>query len=53
MKFSKLKLTKCIRDNTQSPERMSKLAILSIDIDFNVDFNTAIERFAQIKTRRF
>ena len=36
-----------------SQERLSNLAILSIERDFDVDFNTVIEKFAQIKTRQF
>lgn len=51
--FSKLKLIKTYQRSTMSQERLSNLAILSIERDFNVDFNTVIEKFAQIKTRQF
>ena len=33
--------------------RPSYLAKLSTERDFNVDFNTGIEKFAQMKSRRF
>ena len=49
--FSKLKLIKMYQRSTISQERLSNLAILSIKNDFNVDFNTVIEKFAQIKTK--
>ena len=34
-----------------SQERLSNLAILSIERDFNIHFNTVIEKFAQIKNQ--
>ena len=48
--FWKLKLIKIYQISTMSQERLSNLAILSIERDFNVDFKTVIEKFAQIKT---
>lgn len=51
--FSKLKLIKTYQRSTMSQERLSNLAILSIERDFNVDFNSVVEKFAQIKSRRF
>ena len=51
--FSKLTLIKTYQRSTMSQERLSNLAILSIERDFNIDFNTVIEKFAQIKTRLF
>ena len=51
--FSKLKLIKMYQRSTMSQERLSNLAILSIERDLNVDFNTVIEKVAQIKTRKF
>ena len=36
-----------------SQGRLSNLAKLSIERDFNVDFNSVIEKFAQMKSRRF
>ncbi|KAF7666986.1 hypothetical protein LDENG_00084310 [Lucifuga dentata] len=49
--FSNLKLIKMHQRSTMSQERLSNLAILSTERDFNVDFNNVIEKFAQIKTR--
>ena len=51
--FSKLKLIKMYQRPAMSQERLSNLAILSIEGDFIVDLNTVIEKFAQIKTRQF
>ena len=51
--FSKLKLIKMYQRSTMSQERLRNLAILSVERDFNVDFNTVIEKFAQVKTRQF
>ena len=51
--FSKLKLINIYQRSTMSQERLSNLTILAIERDFNVDFNTVIEKFAQIKTRQF
>ena len=42
--FSKLKLIKMYQRSTMSQEKLSNLAILSIERDFNVDFNTVIEK---------
>ncbi|KAJ1198369.1 hypothetical protein NDU88_002210 [Pleurodeles waltl] len=50
--FSKLKLIKTYQRSTMSQERLSNLAILSIERDFNVDFNSVVEKFALIKSRR-
>ncbi|KAJ1090224.1 hypothetical protein NDU88_003359 [Pleurodeles waltl] len=50
--FSKLKLIKTCQRSTMSQERLSNLAILSIERDFNVDFNSVVENFALIKSRR-
>ncbi|KAJ1101702.1 hypothetical protein NDU88_006767 [Pleurodeles waltl] len=50
--FSKLKLIKTYPRSTMSQERLSNLAILSIERDFNVDFNSVVEKFALIKSRR-
>ncbi|CAH2252162.1 zinc finger MYM-type 1-like [Pelobates cultripes] len=50
--FSKLKRIKTYQRSTMSQERLSNLAILSIERDFNVDFNSVVEKFALIKSRR-
>ena len=42
--FSKLKLIKMYQRPTMSQERLRNLPILSIERDFNVDFNTVIEK---------
>lgn len=44
---------KTYQRSIMSQERLTNLTILSIESDFNVDFNTGIEKIAQIKTRRF
>lgn len=51
--FSKLKLIKTYQRSTMSQERLSNLAILSIERKINVNFNHVIEKFARIKSRRF
>ena len=51
--FSKLKLIKTYQRSAISQGRLSNIAILSIEGDFNVDFNTVIEKFTQIKSRQF
>ncbi|XP_069077657.1 zinc finger MYM-type protein 1-like [Pleurodeles waltl] len=50
--FSKLKLIKTYQRSTMSQERLSNLAILSIERDFNVDFNSVVEKYALIKSRQ-
>jgi hypothetical protein len=52
--FSKLKLIKTYLRSTMTQERLSSLAILSIENDVakNVDFSVAIETFANSKTNR-
>lgn len=51
--FSKLKLLKTYQRSTMSQERLSNLAILSIERNFHVNFDSVIEKFARIKSRRF
>ncbi|XP_044152427.1 uncharacterized protein LOC122940116 [Bufo gargarizans] len=51
--FSKLKLIKTYLRSTMSQERLTNLAMLSIERDFKIEFETVIEKFAKIKSRRF
>lgn len=51
--FSKLKLIKTYQRSTMTQERLSNLAILSIERDSKVDFDKVIEKFAFVKSRRF
>lgn len=51
--FSKLKLIKSYQRSTMSQERLSDLAMLSIERDFDVNFDSVIENFARLKSRRF
>ena len=51
--FSKLKLIKTHQISTMGQERLSNLAILSIERDFKVNFEDVIKEFSLIKTRIF
>jgi hypothetical protein len=52
--FSKLKLIKTYLRSTMTQERLSNLAILSIEnkITQTINFNDVIENFASIKSRK-
>lgn len=52
--FSKLKLIKTYVRSTMSDERLSSLAILSIENDIaeNLDWTTLVNEFAEIKARK-
>lgn len=52
--FSRLKLTKTYLRSTMTEERLSSLAILSIERDFSeqVDFDAVIDTFSQMSVRR-
>ena len=51
--FSKLKLIKSYQRSTMSQERLSDLAMLSIERNFPVNFDNVVENFARLKSRRF
>jgi hypothetical protein len=52
--FSRLKLIKTYLRSTMSNERLSGLALLSIERELadNIDFDSTINRFASLKSRR-
>ena len=52
--FSRLKLTKTYLRSTMTEDRLSSLAILSIERDFTeqIDFDAVIDTFSQISVRR-
>ena len=52
--FSRLKLIKNYLRSTMTNERQSALALISIERDLaeNVDFESTINRFASMKSRR-
>lgn len=53
--FSKLKLIKNYLRSTMSQERLSALAVLSIEANIasNLDYDTVIREFSKAKSRKF
>lgn len=53
--FSKLKLIKNYLRNTMSQERLSALAVLSIESDLasRLNYDTIIKEFSNVKSRKF
>lgn len=53
--FSKLKVIKNYLRSTMSQERLSALAVLSIEADIasKLDYDTVIKEFSQVKSRKF
>ena len=54
-RFSKLKLIKSYLKSTMGQERISALAVLSIEADIasKVDYELLIEEFRKVKSRKF